>query len=103
MLAPRAALDRGDQLGVGVRCQAQQLAVAEVARLAPAGKVADATAGSTIFIFLGYVAGPSIFATLVSLTGSWTLPQTLVAAQLLLASALVGLGLRKPRQGGAFP
>jgi hypothetical protein len=31
------------------------------------------------------------------------LPQILVAAQLLLASALVGLGLRKPRQGGAFP
>ena len=79
------------------------ISLAEVARLAPAGKVADATAGSTIFIFLGYVAGPSIFATLVSLTGSWTLPQILVAAQLLLASALVGLGLRKPRQGGAFP
>jgi MFS family permease len=79
------------------------ISLAEVARLAPAGKVADATAGSTIFIFLGYVAGPSIFATLVSLTGSWALPQILVAAQLLLASALVGLGLRKPRQGGAFP
>ena len=79
------------------------ISLAEVARLAPAGKVADATAGSTIFIFLGYVAGPSIFATLVSLTGSWTLPQILVAAQLLVASALVGLGLRKPRQGGAFP
>jgi MFS family permease len=72
------------------------ISLAEVARLAPPGKVADATAGSTIFIFLGYVAGPSIFATLVSLTGSWALPQILTAAQLLLASALVGLTLRKP-------
>jgi MFS family permease len=79
------------------------ISLAEVARLAPHGKVADATAGSTIFVFLGYVAGPSIFATLVSLTGSWMLPQILVAAQLLLVSALVGLTLRKPRQGGAFP
>lgn len=79
------------------------ISLAEVARLAPPGKVADATAASTIFIFLGYVAGPSIFATLVSVTGSWTLPQMLMAAQLLLASALVGLTLRTPRQGGAFP
>jgi MFS family permease len=79
------------------------ISLAEVARLAPSGKVADATAGSTIFVFLGYVAGPSIFATLVSLTGSWSLPQILVGAQLLLVSALVGLTLRKPRQGGAFP
>ena len=72
------------------------ISLAEVARLAPSGKVADATAGSTIFVFLGYVAGPSIFATLVSLTGSWSLPQILVAAQLLLVSALVGLTLRTP-------
>jgi len=72
------------------------ISLAEVARLAPAGKVADATAGSTIFVFLGYVAGPSIFAALVSLTGSWTLPKILMAAQLLLVSALVGLTLRKP-------
>ena len=72
------------------------ISLAEVARLAPLGKVADATAGSTIFVFLGYVAGPSIFAALVSLTGSWTLPKILMAAQLLLVSALVGLTLRKP-------
>ena len=72
------------------------ISLAEVARLAPPGKVAEATAGSTIFVFLGYVAGPSIFAALVSLTGSWTLPKILMAAQLLLVSALVGLTLRKP-------
>ena len=71
------------------------ISLAEVARLAPPGKVADATAGSTIFVFLGYVAGPSIFATLVSLTGSWVLPQILVAVQLLLVSALIGLTLRR--------
>jgi MFS family permease len=71
------------------------ISLAEVARLAPPGKVAEATAGSTIFVFLGYVAGPSIFATLVSLTGSWTLPQILVALQLLVMAALVGLSLRR--------
>ena len=71
------------------------ISLAEVARLAPPGKVAEATAGSTIFVFLGYVAGPSIFATLVSLTGSWTLPQILVAAQLLVMAALVGFSLRR--------
>ena len=71
------------------------ISLAEVARLAPPGKVADATAGSTIFVFLGYVAGPSIFATLVSLTGSWVLPQILVAVQLLLVSALIGLTFRR--------
>jgi hypothetical protein len=41
------------------------------------------------------VAGPSIFATLVSLTGSWTLPQILVAAQLLVMATLVGFSLRR--------
>ena len=71
------------------------ISLAAVARLAPPGKVAEATAGSTIFVFLGYVAGPSIFATLVSLTGSWTLPQILVALQLLVMAALVGLSLRR--------
>jgi MFS family permease len=71
------------------------ISLAEVARLAPPGKVAEATAGSTIFVFLGYVAGPSIFATLVSLTGSWTLPQILVAAQLLVMATLVGFSLRR--------
>ncbi len=71
------------------------ISLAEVARLAPPGRVADATAGSTIFIFLGYVAGPSLFATLVSLTGSWALPQILVAAQLMLMAGLVGLSLRR--------
>jgi len=71
------------------------ISLAEVARLAPPGKVAEATAGSTNFVFLGYVAGPSIFATLVSLTGSWTLPQILVAAQLLVMATLVGFSLRR--------
>ena len=71
------------------------ISLAEVARLAPPGKVAEATAGSTIFVFLGYVAGPSIFATLVSLSGSWTLPQILVAAQLLVMATLVGFSLRR--------
>ena len=36
--------------------------IAEVARLAPRHLVGETTAGSTILIFLGYIAGPSAFA-----------------------------------------
>jgi MFS family permease len=45
--------------------------LAEVARLAPPGRVGDATSGSTIFIFLGYFAGPIAFALGVALLGSY--------------------------------
>jgi MFS family permease len=58
------------------------IVMAEVARLAPLEKVAIATAGSTLFLFLGYVAGPAAFAVLVTLTGSWRLAFLLTAAQL---------------------
>jgi MFS family permease len=45
--------------------------LAEVARVAPAGKIGDATAGSTFFTFIGYVIGPAIFAEAVTLSGSY--------------------------------
>jgi MFS family permease len=69
--------------------------IAEVARLAPPGLIADTTAGSTILIFLGYVVGPAAFATLVALTGRFDLAFHAVAFVTL--AALVALfGVKRP-------
>jgi hypothetical protein len=53
------------------------------------------TSGTTLFIFLGYVAGPSAFSFLVTASGSWALPMLLVAGQLAVVSAVVGGSLRR--------
>lgn len=72
--------------------------LAEVARLAPRDRVSDATSGSTLFTFLGYVAGPALFALLVRLTGGWGVPMIAIAAQLAAVSALVApMLLRRSR------
>ena len=70
---------------------------AEVARLSPPGRIAEATAGSSTLCFLGYLVPPAIFAALVTLTGSWLLPQLLAAGQLLVVALLV---LPRLRRGG---
>jgi MFS family permease len=77
--------------------------LAEVARLAPSDRVGDATSGSTLFTFLGYVVGPSVFSMVVTLTGSWTLAFGLVSAQVALVSLAVGLRLRSPSGARASP
>lgn len=56
--------------------------LSEVARLAPAGKVSEATSSSTFLTFLGYVIGPSLFSLLVSWTGGYWVAFLTVAAQL---------------------
>ena len=58
--------------------------MAEIARLAPPDKVAVATSGSTLFVFVGYVAGPALFSVLVKLTGGWLVPFLFTAAQLAM-------------------
>jgi MFS family permease len=63
--------------------------IAEVARLAPGHLVGETTAGSTILIFLGYIAGPSAFAALVTATGRFDL--AFVAVAFATVAALVGL------------
>lgn len=45
--------------------------LAEVARLAPPGRVGDATAGSTFFTFSGYLLAPILFALAIPLVGSY--------------------------------
>lgn len=69
--------------------------LAEVARLVPPEAVGEATAGSTLFTFLGYLLGPAGFALLVTLTGSWRLPFALVAVLLGLAAAAVTAVVRR--------
>jgi MFS family permease len=68
---------------------------AEVSRLSPAGRIAEATAGSTTLCFLGYLIPPGIFAVLVTLTGSWLLPQLLAAGQLVVVALAVLPRLRR--------
>ena len=68
--------------------------LAEVARLAPPGGVADATAGSTMLCFMGYVIGPTLFAAAVPSLG-WQVPFLLCAGQLAAMGLVQGLLLRR--------
>jgi MFS family permease len=61
--------------------------MAEVARLSPPDRVADATSGSTMFTFLGYVAGPSLFALAVPAFG-WSVPFVAVGVQIIAMGVL---------------
>jgi MFS family permease len=63
--------------------------IAEVARLAPPDRVAEASAGAILLCFLGYLAAPTAFAALVTGTGGWTLPFLLAAAVLAVVALLV--------------
>ena len=79
-------------------CSWNGIYMAEVARLAPPGRIADAASGSTLLTFLGYVAGPSLFAFAVPVLG-WHLPLALLAAQLVLVAGLHAVWLlRRPCQ-----
>ncbi|WP_149536875.1 MFS transporter [Siccirubricoccus phaeus] len=72
------------------------IVMAEIARLAPPDHISDATSGSTLLVFCGYVAGPAGFFALVRASGGWDWPFLLVAAQLALAAGLMGVRLRRP-------
>jgi MFS family permease len=69
------------------------IVLAEVARLAPPETIAVATAGSTLCIFLGYVAGPAAFSVLVRISGGWGVAFLATAGQLLIAAAAQALWL----------
>jgi len=74
--------------------------MAEVARLSPPDRVADATSGSTMFTFLGYVVGPSLFALAVPAYG-WSVPFVAVGVQMILMGVfqtfvLIRLGRARP-------
>jgi MFS family permease len=69
--------------------------MAEVARMAPEGRIGDATSGSTFLTFIGYVLGPIVFATVVEQTASYRIA-FLLAAALPLSAVLL---LRAPLRG----
>jgi MFS family permease len=63
--------------------------MAEIARLAPKGAIAEASSGATIVIFLGYIVGPLVFAWILAATGRYEIGFVVIAATTLLA--LIGL------------
>jgi MFS family permease len=63
--------------------------LAQVARLAPKGRVSEATGVSAFFTFGGVVVIPALFSLILSVTGSYAIPFILIAA----LSAAMGLHL----------
>ncbi|MGG5808059.1 MFS transporter [Falsiroseomonas sp. CW058] len=68
--------------------------LAEVARVSPPDRVAEASSGAILLCFLGYLSAPTAFAFAVTATGSWTLPFLVACALLAGVSAFVGLWRR---------
>ncbi len=69
--------------------------LAQVARLAPAGKAGDATGGSLFFTYAGVLVGPPLFALLVESGASF--PEAYIA--LALPSVACGVWLLMPDRG----
>lgn len=67
--------------------------LAEIARSAE-DRIAEATAGSAFFTFVGYMAGPALFAAVVRLSGSYSLAFALTALVPLTALAVLLAGRR---------
>jgi MFS family permease len=65
--------------------------LAEVARVAPPDRVAEASSGAILLCFLGYLIAPSAFALAVTATGGWTAPFLACCALLAAVSAAVAL------------
>jgi MFS family permease len=63
--------------------------LAEIARVAPPGRVGEATSGASILTFIGYVIGPASLALLVEYTDSYRLGFVLMAALPAAAVALL--------------
>jgi MFS family permease len=63
--------------------------LAELTRLAPAGRIGDVTGGSSFFTFLGVVATPPLFHLVLTLTSSYGLTYALFGIPALLAGVFV--------------
>jgi hypothetical protein len=74
----------------------QGIVLAEVARVAPPERVAEATSGACLLAFLvGYALALAALAAAVSAAGGgWTVPLLALAAQLALAAASLAPRLR---------
>jgi len=71
--------------------------LAEVARVVPADRVAEASSGAILLCFLGYLSAPTAFAFAVGATDSWLLP--FLAACALLACISAGVFMRQGARG----
>ena len=74
--------------------------LAEVARVSPPDRVAEASSGAIMLCFLGYLLAPTVFAMAVAATGGWTWPFLGACGLLALVSAAV-MGWRAVRGGWA--
>jgi MFS family permease len=74
--------------------------LAEVARVSPPDRVAEASSGAIMLCFLGYLTAPTAFAFAVTTTGSWSWPYA-AACALLAAISLLVLLWRGARGGAA--
>ncbi len=68
-------------------CSWNGIYMAEIANRATSANLTDATSGSNLVVFLGYVAGPTLFAAAVPLWG-WQVPFLIAAAQLALTATV---------------
>lgn len=73
---------------------------AELARLAPADRVADVAAGSQFVTYLGIVCGPLIFGALLRATDSYAFCFTVLAAVSVICSVYLALASGKAGEGG---
>jgi MFS family permease len=71
--------------------------LAEIARLAPRGRVGDATAGSTFFVFVAYSAAPIVFSVAVPVIGRYGATFAVVALIPLAAIPALWPLVRKGR------
>ena len=73
--------------------------LAEVARIAPPGKVGTVTGGVMLFNFSGAVLGPPVFGAILGLTGSYTLGFLFIALLPLVWGLRLALGARAAAAG----
>jgi hypothetical protein len=74
----------------------QGIALAELARVTPAERVAEATAGTSIIGFFGFAIGPAACTAAITALDDWTLPLLTMPALLAAAAAILA-----PRLGSA--
>jgi len=71
------------------------LMLAEVAAAVPLTKVAEATSGTTLLVFLGYIIGPVGFALVLDTTASYSAAFLMIAAVTAISGAVLLSTLRR--------
>ncbi|RAI00175.1 hypothetical protein DLJ53_20920 [Acuticoccus sediminis] len=77
--------------------------LAEVSALAPKGRVGEATAATTFFVFAGYVVGPLAISAIVAATGSYVAGFLFAAVPPFLSGTLLLFVRRSEGRPGAGP